>query len=237
MGKHGTANTLVLFATKALATATYANDAAAKTAGLDIKTGAAGTDHTFTLNYAVDVKTGATAAVGSGNIEASAAADAQLAVVAAGLYSAVSTGSKVVYANGGGTDATALTNGATYFVYKHGTANTLVLFATEALATATYANDAAAATAGLDIKTGAAGTDHTFTLNYAVDVKTGATAAVGSGNLDTSAAADAQLLVVAAGLYSAVSTGDKVAYAKGAGGTDATALTTGASYFVYKTST
>merc|ERR1712070_754526 len=114
---------------------------------------------------AIDVKTGATAAVGSGNIETSAAADAKLLVVAAGLYSAVSTGSKVLYANGGGTDATALTNGASYFVYKHSTANTLVLFATKALATATYANDAAAKTAGLDIKTGASGAAHTFTFS------------------------------------------------------------------------
>merc|ERR1711998_268292 len=52
----------------------------------------------------------------------------------------------------------------TYFVYKHSTANTLVIFATKALATATYANDAAAATAGLDIKTGAAGAAPTFTF-------------------------------------------------------------------------
>jgi hypothetical protein len=47
-------------------------------------------------------------------------------------------------------------------VYKHATANYLVVFSTLALATATYANDAAAVTAGLDIKTGAIGTDFTF---------------------------------------------------------------------------
>jgi hypothetical protein len=133
--RSATANTFVVFDTKHRATLTYANDAAA------------------------------IAGVGSGNIETSAAADAQLAVVAAGLYSAVSTGSKVVYSNGGGTDATALTNGANYFVYKTSTANTLVIFATKALATATYANDAAAATAGLDIKAGAAGAAHTFTFS------------------------------------------------------------------------
>merc|ERR1711998_561278 len=132
--RSATANTFVVFKTKHRATKTYANDAAA------------------------------IGAVGSCNIETSAAADAKLAVVAAGLYTAVSTGDKVVYANGGGTDATALTNGATYFVYKHSTANTLVIFATKALATATYADDAAAATAGLDIKAGAAGAAHTFTF-------------------------------------------------------------------------
>merc|ERR1711967_201073 len=100
----------------------------------------------------------------SGSIDTSAAADAKLAVGAVHLYDSVSTGDEVVYANGGGTDATALTNGNTYFVYKHSTANTLVILATKALATATYANDAAAATAGLDIKAGAAGAAHTFTF-------------------------------------------------------------------------
>jgi hypothetical protein len=101
---------------------------------------------------------------GSGGIDTSAAADAKLAVVAVHLYDSVSTGDEVVYSNGGGTDATALTDGTTYFVYKHSTANTLVIFATKALATATYADDAAAATAGLDIKAGAAGAAHTFTF-------------------------------------------------------------------------
>merc|ERR1711998_480245 len=197
---------LVIFATKALATATYADDAAAATAGLDIKAGAAGTDHTFTFTAAVDVKTWATAAVGSGNLDTSAAADAQLLVVAAGLYTAVSTGDKVAYANGGGTDATALTNGASYFVYKTSTANTLVLFATKALATATYASDAAAKTAGLDIKAGAAGAahtftfsaDHTFTEAYADACHAQAletSNVVSSGGIDTSAAADAKLAV------------------------------------------
>merc|ERR1711998_803876 len=100
----------------------------------------------------------------SGGIDTSAAADAKLAVVAVHLYDSVSTGDEVVYSNGGGTDATALTDGTTYFVYKHSTANTLVIFATKALATATYADDAAAATAGLDIKAGAAGAAHTFTF-------------------------------------------------------------------------
>jgi hypothetical protein len=173
--KTSTANTLVLFATKALATATYASDAAAKTAGLDIKAGAAGTDHTFTFSadhtfteaYADACHAQSTRKLNtfsSGGIDTSAAADAKLAVVAVHLYDSVSTGDEVVYSNGGGTDATALTDGTTYFVYKHSTANTLVIFATKALATATYANDAAAATAGLDIKAGAAGAAHTFTF-------------------------------------------------------------------------
>merc|ERR1711998_458521 len=215
--RSATANTFVVFETKRMATKTYATDAAA------------------------------IGAVGSGNIETSAAADAKLAVVAAGLYTAVSTGDKVVYANGGGTDATALTNGATYFVYKHSTANTLVVFATKALATATYADDAAAATAGLDIKAGAAGTDHTFTFSADHTFTEAYTDAChaqstrklnvfSSGSIDTSAAADAKLAVVSVHLYDSVSTGDEVVYSNG-GGTDATALTTGATYFVYKHST
>jgi hypothetical protein len=98
----------------------------------------------------------------SGNIELGALAADKLVVVAQALYDAVTTGDAVTYAKGGGTVPTALAEG-TLYVYKHGTANTLVLFSTQAAATATYANDAAAVTAGLDAKTGAAGTAHTFT--------------------------------------------------------------------------
>jgi hypothetical protein len=100
---------------------------------------------------------------GSGDIELGALAADKLVVVAQALYDAVTTGDAVTYAKGaGGTVPDGLAEG-TLYVYKHGTANTLVLFSTQAAATATYANDAAAVTAGLDAKTGAAGTAHTFT--------------------------------------------------------------------------
>jgi hypothetical protein len=146
--KHtATANVITL-------TATYAH-ATAITSDTDAVDGAGGGAN------ALNVLTGS-AGTGSGDIDLSALADAQLVVVDAALYSAITTGDAVVYSGGTGTVPTA-TGAGTLYAYKHATANTLVLFSTASAATTNYANDAAAKAAGLDMKTGSAGADHTFT--------------------------------------------------------------------------
>jgi hypothetical protein len=103
---------------------------------------------------------------GSGNLDLTDAAIATdsgfTIVVAAALYNAVRMGEPLTYAAGTGTAPTAFAAGIVY-AYKHTTANTLSIFSTATAAVAP-ASDAAAIAAGLDVTTGSAGTDHTFTF-------------------------------------------------------------------------
>jgi hypothetical protein len=220
--KHGTANTLVMFGTIAGALTAHADDAAAATAGLDMKTGAAGTAHTFIATDAYGATPSKTAVVTSSQLaleDTSVTTNSGLSVVVdATTYGHLATGLQVKYTTVSGTKPTALTDATSYFVYKHtGNANTITLTATYAHATA-MTNDADAVNGGggganaLNLQTGAAGT--------------------GSGDLDLSALAADKLVVVDAALYGAVSTGDAVTYAAG-GGTVPTAAAEGTLY-VYK---
>jgi len=211
-----------MYSTIADATAVYANDAAAVTAGLDMKTGAAGTAHTFTATDAYGATPSKAAVVTSSQLaleDTSVSTNAGLSVVVdATTYAALATGLKVKYALVSGTKPTALTDADSYFVYKHtGNANTITL-------TATYAH-ASAMTSDADAVNGGGGGAN------ALNVLTGA-AGTGSGDQDLSGLADGKLVTVDAALYAAVSTGDAVTYAAG-GGTVPTAAAEGTLY-VYK---
>jgi len=120
-----------------------------------------------------------TGAFWSGTVDLSTMADTNLLVVSneqingnsgTSFYANAYTGMPVVYSSGvGGTKATALTEEGTYYLYKTTTANTFVVFTTEAQARKTdyvdpFGTAAKAATGALDIKTGTAASGaHIFT--------------------------------------------------------------------------
>jgi hypothetical protein len=178
----------------------------------------------------------------SGSVDLPNLADNNILVVSAALYAHAVTGMAVVFAKGTTTNTvpTALTDGSTYYVYKHATANSLVVFGTIGDATATYADDATAVAAGLDIVTAADGTDFTFkaTDPYGAapsNDEQAITVALDYG--DAAVATDSGYsLVVDASFYAAVVTGQKAVYTLSTGDVP-DAFADGDEVFIYKHST
>ena len=144
------------------------------------------------------------------------AADDKISVASA-FYDVIVTGSKVTYANGGGTNVGGLTSGTDYFIIKDGTTNRVKLATSFANATGGTA---------ISISDGV-GASHTLTSVIPTETFNGATEVEADGK---------DQITVSSDFYSAIVTGDEVTYANG-GGTNVTGLTSGTNYFVIKTGT